>query len=82
MLTLEILASFEFDRSYSSFTSNDAIQSCTFGQNHSMSVTQFSMWLNLYDEDYIDTEEYKQLSTDYPHSLTLQRAYMILCGQG
>ncbi|XP_039119937.1 uncharacterized protein LOC120256292 [Dioscorea cayenensis subsp. rotundata] len=30
--------------------------------------------------DYIDTEEYKQLPTDYPGSLTPQNAYRMLCG--
>lgn len=81
MLTLETLASFEIDKSYSSFMSIDAIQYPAFGHCHSMSVTQFFVHLGLYDEDYIDTEEYEQLPTDYTHSLTLQSAYRMLCGQ-
>lgn len=43
MLTLEVLASFEFDQSYSSFSSIDAIQFRAFGQYHNMSVTQFAV---------------------------------------
>lgn len=75
MLTLEVLASFEFDRSYSSFLSIDAIQFHAFGQYCSMSVTQFSVRLGLYDKAYIDTEEHEQLAIDYPGSLTPQYAY-------
>lgn len=81
MLTLEVLASFEFDRSYSSFSSNNAIQFCAFGQYHNISVTQFSVQLGLCNEAFSDTEEYEQLSTDYLGSLTPQHAYRALCGQ-
>jgi len=42
MLTLEVLPSFEFDRSYNNFMSIDAIRFRAFGQYHSMSVMQFS----------------------------------------
>lgn len=82
MLRLKMLASFEFDRSYNSFSSIDAIQFCAFGQYHSMSITQFSVKLGLYYDPYIDTKEYEQLSTDYRASLTPQCAYRALCGQG
>lgn len=67
MLTLEMLSSFEFDRSYSlcqlpldsSFASIDAIHFRAFHQYYRMSVMQFSIQLGLYDEDYIVTEEYE-----------------------
>lgn len=38
MLTLEVLPSFEFDQSYNSFTSDDTLLLCAFGQYHSISV--------------------------------------------
>lgn len=61
MLTLEVLTSFEFDRSYINFESIDTIYFRAFGQYQSMNVIQFYVWLGLYDEDYIDTKEYDQL---------------------
>ena len=60
-LTLEVLASFVVDRSYAHFDSVGAIQFRAFGQHHSMSVTQFSTRLGLYDEEYTKTEEYESL---------------------
>lgn len=80
MLTLKVLASFEFDRSYRSFNGVNAIQFRAFGQYHNMSVTQFSVQLGLYDEAFIDTEEYEQLPTGYPDSLIPLRTYKALYG--
>lgn len=82
LLTLEVLTSFEFDRSYSSFTSNNTIWFCAFGRYHSMSMTQFSVCLGLYTDDYIDNEEYAQLLTDYHHSLTPHRVDKMLYSEG
>jgi len=45
-----------------------------------MSVTQFSVRLGLYEEAFTQTEDYEQLPTDYPGSLTPQRVYRALCG--
>lgn len=56
ILTLEVLALFEFDIAYSSFSGIDAIQFRAFGQYISMSVTQFSVRLDLYDEVFTDTD--------------------------
>jgi len=69
-LTLEVLATFEFDRDYSSFSDAETIQFRVFGQMHGMSVTQFLVRLGLYDEAFTKTEDYEHLPTDYPGSLT------------
>lgn len=82
MLMLEVFMSFEFNRSHTSFIRDCTILFLAFDQYHSMSVTQFSVHHGLYDADYIDTEEYAQLSTDYLHGLTPQLVYRILCGDG
>jgi len=81
-LTLEVLDSFEFDRSYRDLASINTIQFRAFGRDHSMSLTQFSIHMGLYDEDYTETEEYENLPADYPGSLTPQRAYHAVCGLG
>lgn len=47
-----------------------------------MSVTKFTIRLGLYDEAFTNTNEYEQLSIDYPGSLTPQHAYRVLCGHG
>jgi len=38
--------------------------------------------MGLYDESYIEIEEYKSLPTDYPGNLTPQRAYRAMCALG
>lgn len=70
MLTLEVLALFEFDRPYNTFSNINTIQFRVFSEYYSMSVTQFSIRLGLYDEAYNDTEENDQLPTYYPGSVT------------
>jgi len=49
---------------------------------HSLSTTQFSIRLGLYDETFTEIEDYERLPTNYPGSLTPQRAYRALCGDG
>lgn len=79
-LTFEVLASFEFDQSHTNFNREDTIQFYAFEQHHSMSLTQFSVSLRLYDDDFIHTEEHTQLPNDYPLGVTLQHLYRILFG--
>lgn len=74
--------SFEFNRAYNSIFNIDAIQFRAFREYHSMSVTQFSILVGLYDEAFTNTKEYEQLPMDYPSSLTPQRAQKALCEQG
>lgn len=45
-----------------------------------MSLTQFVVLLDLYDEDYVDKVEYTQLSSYYPPSLTPRQVVHDLCG--
>lgn len=45
-----------------------------------MSLMQFSMRLRLYDDDFIHTNDYTQLETDYPPGVTPQHVYRILRG--
>ncbi|WP_375673403.1 hypothetical protein, partial [Bartonella sp. CL25QHWL] len=65
-LTLEVLASFEFNRSYKDLSSVDTIQFRAFGRDHHMSMTQLSIHMGLYDEDYTESEEDKLPPTDDP----------------
>lgn len=57
-ITLELLASFSFDRSHADFDKDDTIQFWALGQYHGMFLTQFSMMLSLYYRDYVRMEEY------------------------
>jgi len=45
-------------------------------------MTQFSIHMGLYDEDYTEIEEYESLPADYPGTLTPQKAYRAVCGLG
>lgn len=45
-----------------------------------MSLTQFAVLLELYDEDYEDTMEYTQLFTDFPPGLTPSLVFHDLYG--
>lgn len=45
-----------------------------------MSLSQFVVMLGMYDEDYVGTEEYAQLPTNYPRSLTPSLVFRNLCG--
>ncbi|KAH7659753.1 hypothetical protein IHE45_16G050900 [Dioscorea alata] len=80
--TLEVLASFEFDRGYSSFTEGTTVQFRALGRHYSLSMSQFSIGMGLYEEAFTETEEYSLLPTDYPGTVTPQQAYSRLCGQG
>lgn len=79
---LEVVALFKFDHLYSSFDSVGAIQFRALRQYHRLRVAQFTIWMELYDAAYIERGQYKHLPTYYPGSLTLQRVYSTLCGQG
>lgn len=80
--TLEVLALFSFDHDAvdTSFDTEDAICFRAFGQPHGMSLTQFSIYLGLYDQDYTDTIDYTQLLTNYPQDLTPAQVSHDLCG--
>lgn len=45
-----------------------------------MSLTQFVVLLDLYDEDYVDTVDYTQQFSDFPSGLTLSQVFHDLCG--
>lgn len=79
-LTLEILSSFDIDRSHADYNRVDMIHFYALGQYHSMSLTEFSDALELYVIDYIYTEEYGQLPFDYPIGVTPSRVFWMLCG--
>lgn len=72
-ITLEALASFSFDHAMANtnFDTEDTIHFRALIQPHGMSLTQFLMYLGVYDQDYTNTIEYIKLLTDYPHDLTL-----------
>lgn len=74
-LTMEFLASFNFDRSHSKFDKKDTIQFWAFGQYHGMTLTHLSILLGLYDSDFVHMEEYAQFSIDYLPGLTLARVF-------
>ncbi len=75
LLTPEVLSSFEYDR-------EDASEFRALGEHFHLSLAQFSIRLGLYEEAYTTTEEYRQLPTDYPGTLTPQQVFGILCGEG
>lgn len=68
--TLEVLASFDFDRSHADFSSEDMIWFSALRQFHSISLKEFSVTLGLYNRDYIHTKEYAQLPFDIPDGVT------------
>lgn len=76
---MEVLTSFSFDRDAAdaNFDTKDTVHFSPFSQPHGMSLTQFSIYLGLYDQDYADTIEYIELLTDYPHDLTPGQVSMI-----
>lgn len=78
-LTLEVLASFDFNHYFMDFHSRDMIRFHTFGQYHSMSLINFSITLGLCDRDYIYTKEYTQLPFDFQARVTPSHVFQELC---
>lgn len=65
-LTLEFLASFEFDRATTDFGKDKLIRFRCLGQYYGMSLTQFSILMELCSRDFIHTREYEPLLAGYP----------------
>ena len=56
---VEVLSSFDFNKTTTDFTKKDFIRFRTFGQYHGMSLTQFLVIMGLYNRDFVYTGKYK-----------------------
>lgn len=62
-MALEVLSTFEMSCDTIAFHSTDLIQFQVFGELHHMSLTEFSIYLGLYDVEFIRTPTYDALLT-------------------
>lgn len=57
-MTLEVLASFEFDKLAHNYDQPNVVSLWYLGNYHSLGLTEFTLFLGFYELDYVLTEEY------------------------
>ena len=67
---LEVLSTFEVDRSPVGYARPRAIQFQLFGEPKHFSYTPFALLMGLYDTDFTDTNYYDELLIDLPPRVT------------
>lgn len=69
-VTLEVLSSFEINRSPVGFYQPGVIQFQIFIEPRRLSDTNFSLLVGMYDTDYTLTQQYEELAIDFSQSTT------------
>ncbi|KAJ0963094.1 hypothetical protein J5N97_028216 [Dioscorea zingiberensis] len=79
--TLEVLSTFEADRSAVSEQSLTAISFQLFEEGKTMSYMCFSMYMGFFNREFIHTREYKELLTAFPEHIITPSRYWLQLGE-